>query len=125
MALESGKPPLRLLDEGNPDSWSPLDLDILAKWKSLKNAQCPGCGRPLSQHLFNQWLGREETPDDYVPYSMDCPAQQAIADGQKMWQDYNKSAIESYHKGTGVDPSAGLYWLAQGAREALPSADNN
>ena len=125
MALESGKPPLRLLDEGNPDSWSQLDLEILAQWKNLKEAKCPGCGRPLSQHLYNSRLGREETVEDYMAWSLDCPATQAVALGQDMWKTANKSAIESHNKGNGPDPAMGLYWLAQGEGEALPQPEQH
>lgn len=120
MALESGKPPLRLLDSGNPDSWTELDLEVLSQWKRMKEVKCPGCQRPLAQHLYNSTLGREETPEDYMPYSLDCPAQQAIALGQDMWKQANKSQLDSYHKGTGPDPGMGVYWLSQGHNESLP-----
>lgn len=123
MALESGRPPLRLLDEGSPDSWSYLDLDIIGKWKQLKAAKCPGCGRPLTQHLHNSILGREETTADYMPYSIDCPAQQAIAEGQDMWKTANKPAIDSHRAGKSPDPGMGVYWIAQGHNEALPQAE--
>lgn len=120
MALESGRPPLRLLDEGNPDSWNPIDLEVVAQWRHLKEVKCPGCSRPLAQHLYNSKLGREETIEDYMPYSVDCPAQQAIAEGQQMWKSENKTAIESHQKGNGPDPQLGLFWLAKGHGEKLP-----
>ena len=85
MALESGRPPLRLLDEGSPDSWSYLDLDIIGKWKQLKAAKCPGCGRPLTQHLHNSILGREETTADYMKYSIVFTALLSISEFQDMW----------------------------------------
>ena len=90
----------------------------------MKEVRCSGCGRPLSQHLYNSTLGREETPDDYMPYSIDCPAQQAIAEGQEMWKAANKSAIDAHLEGKGPDPGMGLYWIAQGYGEALPAPDN-
>lgn len=125
MALESGRPPLRLLDAGLPDSWTELDLEIVSQWKQLKEAKCPGCGRQLSQHLYNPSLGREEAPEDYIPYALDCPAQQAIAQGQEMWKQAHKSAIEQHHKGSAQDPGQGVYWLAQGHNEALPEAQQD
>lgn len=86
----------------------------------MKEVKCPGCGRPLAQHLHNSTLGREEVPDDYMPYSLDCPAQQAIAMGQDMWKQANKVSIEAHSKGNGPDPGMGVYWLAQGHNESLP-----
>lgn len=121
MALESGRPPLRLLDAGLPDSWSELDLEIMSQWKHMKEVKCPGCGRSLAQHLHNPALGREESPEDYMPYSLDCPAQQSIAMGQEMWKQANKSSLDQFHKGTSPDPGMGVYWLAQGHNEVLPS----
>ena len=123
MALETGRPPLRLLDEGHPVSWTELDLEVLSQWRRLNNTTCAGCGRPVAQHLYNSTLGREETPDDYMPYSIDCPAQQAIAQGQEMWKSANKSDIDAYHKGSGPDPGMGVYWLAQGHGEQLPQPE--
>ena len=120
MALESGRPPLRLLDEGSPDSWQEIDLEVVSQWKHMKEVKCPGCGRPLAEHLHNSTLGREETPEDYSVWSIDCPAQQAIAAGQDMWRTANKSAIEAHHRGNGPDPSMGVYWLAQREGERLP-----
>ena len=87
----------------------------------MKETKCGGCGRPLSQHLHNSTLGREETPEDYIPYSIDCPAQQAIAAGQQMWKQENKYPLERYHKGDAADPSAGVFWISQGPGESLPS----
>lgn len=122
MALVSGRSPVRLLDEDQPDTWSELDLEVVAQWKSMKEAKCPGCGRPLAQHLYNPRLGREETPEDYVPWSIDCPAQQAMAGGQHQWKTNNKSAIDAYHKGNGPDPGMGVMWLSQGHGEGLPKS---
>lgn len=123
LALESGRSPLSLLDEEHPDSWSILDLEIVSQWRHFKEVKCPGCGRPLSQHLWNRQLHREETPDDYIPYSIDCPAQQAISAGQEMWKTVNKAAIERYRKDDGPDPGMGIYWVAQGHSESLPQPD--
>jgi len=123
MALVSGRPPLRLLDEGHPDTWTELDLEVLSQWKTIKETRCPGCGRPLAQHLHNSRLGREETVEDYTPWSLDCPAMQAIAQGQDMWRTANKSVLEAHQRGNGPDPSMGLYWLAQGYGEVLPTPD--
>lgn len=124
MALESGRPPVRLLDEGSPDSWSELDLEVVSQWKYLKGAKCPGCGRPMAQHLYNSTLGREETPEDYAIWTMECPAQQAIAAGQHMWNNANKAAVDSYNKGNGPDPHAGTFWLSQREGEALPQPEH-
>lgn len=123
MALVSGRPPVRLLDEGSPDTWTELDLEVVSQWKHMKEAKCPGCGRPLSQHLYNSRLGREETVDDYLAWSLDCPAQQAIAVGQDMWQTSNKQAIEAHNRGNGPDPRMGIYWLSQGHGESLPKPE--
>ena len=125
MALESGRSPLRLLDAGLPDSWNELDLEVVSQWKRMKEARCPGCGRPLAQHLYNSTLGREETPEDYMPYSMDCPAQQALAVGQDMWKQANKTALESHRKGSAPDPGMGVYWFAQGHNETLPTPNED
>lgn len=95
----------------------------MSQWRQLKDSKCPGCGRPLVQHLFNHRLGREETVEDYTAWSMECPAQQAIALGQDMWHRENKSAVESFNKGHGPDPRMGLFWLAQGDGEALPQPE--
>lgn len=89
----------------------------------MKEVKCPGCGRPLSQHLHNSRLGREETVEDYTAWSLDCPAMQAIAQGQDMWKTANKSAIDSHAKGNGPDPSMGVYWLSQGQGERLPTPE--
>lgn len=123
MALVSGRPPVRLLDEGSPDTWDELQLEVVSQWKFLKDAKCPGCGRPLSQHLHNSRLGREETIEDYMAWSMECPAQQAIAIGQDMWNTANKSAIESHNKGNGPDPKMGTFWLSQREGEQLPQPE--
>lgn len=123
MALESGRSPVRLLDEESPDSWTELDLEVVAQWKYLKDAKCPGCGRPLSQHLHNSRLGREETVEDYTAWSMECPAQQAIASGQDQWNRANKSAIDAHAKGNGPDPRMGTFWLSQREGEALPQPE--
>jgi len=124
LALESGRPPIRLLDEGSPDSWQEIDLEILSQWKQMKNVKCTGCGRPLSQHLYNSRLGREETIEDYTAWSLDCPAMQAIAEGQASWKTANKSSIDSHNKGKGPDPGMGTYWLSQGQGESLPTPDH-
>lgn len=121
MALTTGKPPLRVTDETHPDEWDLIDLDIVSKWQIMKNSKCPGCGRPLSQHLNNPLLGREESVEDYKVWSVDCPAVQAIAVGQEMWRKANNSALKSFYDGKGSDPSAGVYWLAQGVSEILPT----
>lgn len=123
MALVSGRPPVRLLDGGSPDTWTELDLEVLSQWKFLKDAKCPGCGRPLSQHLHNSRLGREETIEDYTAWSMECPAQQAIASGQDQWNTANKSAIEAHNKGSGPDPRMGVFWLSQREGELLPQPE--
>lgn len=120
----SGTPPVRLLDGGAPDTWTELDLEVVSQWRTLKETKCPGCGRPLSQHLHNSRLGREETPEDYSVYSLDCPAQQAIAAGQDMWNTAHKAEIDSHMKGSGPDPRQGVYWLAQRAGEALPRGED-
>lgn len=123
MALVSGRSPVRLLDEGAPDTWSELDLEVVSQWKHLKEAKCPGCGRPLSQHLHNSRLGREETIEDYTAWSLECPAQQAIAAGQDMWNQANKSALDSHARGNGPDPRMGTYWLSQREGESLPQPE--
>ena len=125
MALVSGRPPVRLLDGGSPDTWNELDLEVVSQWKHLKENKCPGCGRPLAQHLYNSRLGREETPEDYMAWSIDCPAQQAIAVGHDMWRTANKSNIERFNKGDGPDPSMGVYWLAQGDGESIPTPEQH
>lgn len=123
MALASGRPPVRLLDEGSPDAWDEMQLEVVSQWKYLKEAKCPGCGRPLSQHLHNSRLGREETVEDYTAWSMECPAQQAIALGQDMWNTAHKSEIESHNKGNGPDPRMGTFWLSQRQGESLPQPE--
>ncbi|WNN96048.1 tail assembly chaperone [Microbacterium phage Schimmels22] len=123
MALVSGRPPVRLLDEGSPDTWTELDLEVVSQWKALKEAKCSGCGRPLSQHIYNSRLGREETIEDYMAWSMECPAQQAIAIGQDMWNTAHKSEIEAHNKGQGPDPRLGTFWLSQREGEALPRGE--
>lgn len=123
MALVSGRPPVRLLDAGAPDTWDELDLEVLSQWKHIKDAKCPGCGRPLAQHIYNSRLGREETVEDYMPYSLDCPAQQAIAVGQEMWNTEYKSQLEAHRKGNGPDPRMGVYWLSQRQGESLPQGE--
>lgn len=124
MALVSGRSPVRLLDEDSPDTWTELDLEVVAQWRFLKEAKCPGCGRPLSQHLHNSRLGREETVEDYTAWSIDCPAQQAIAQGQQMWNDQNKQAIDSYNHGKGPNPHMGTFWLSQREGEILPQPEH-
>lgn len=119
----SGRPPVRLLDEGSPDTWDELDLEVLSQWKYIKDARCPECGRPLAQHLHNSRLGREETIEDYMAWSMECPAKQAIAVGQSMWNDAHKSEITSHSKGNGPDPRMGTFWLSQREGESLPQPE--
>lgn len=77
------------------------------------------------QHLYNSTLGREEVPEDYMPYTIDCPAMQAVAQGQSMWKESNKTNLDSYHKGTGPDPGMGVYWISQGPNETLPEPDKS
>ncbi|WNM75062.1 tail assembly chaperone [Microbacterium phage Morrigan] len=125
MALVSGRSPVRLLDEESPDTWSEIDLEVVSQWKTMKEVRCSGCGRPLSQHLYNSRLGREETVEDYTPWSLECPAQQAIANGQSQWRQANKSAIEAHNKGNGPDPAMGVLWLSQGPGEILPQPDEH
>lgn len=120
LALTSGRPPRGLLGEDLSDVWELIDLDILAEWKAIKNNTCPGCGRPVSQHVYNTDLHREETVEDYVAWSMDCPAIQAVAVGQSMWRTANKSEMDAYNKGNGSDPTMGVYWMAQGSGESRP-----
>ena len=100
-----------------------VDLEIVSQWKHYQNTKCPGCGRPLSQHLHNEALDREETIEDYVAFSFECPSQRAISEGQDMWRRQNKSSIESYHKGNGSDPGMGVYWLSQGPGEHIPYSE--
>lgn len=123
MALVSGRPPVSLLDAGSPDTWDELDLEVMVQWKNLKEARCSGCGRPLAQHLYNSRLGREETPEDYIPWSVECPAQQAIASGQAQWNQANKASIDAHAKGNGPDPRLGTFWLSQGQGESLPEPE--
>lgn len=60
-----------------------------------------------------------------MPYSLDCPAMQAMSEGQAMWKSANKPDLERYHKEQGPDPSMGVYWLAQGPGETLPQPDSS
>jgi hypothetical protein len=123
MALVSGSPPVRLLDGGAPGTWDELDLEVLSQWQSLKDSKCPGCGRSLARHLHNSRLGREETVDDYTAWTLECPARQAIAEGQQMWNQDNKSAIDLHDKGKGPDPRDGVYWISQAEGESLPQPE--
>lgn len=125
MSLQSGKPPLRIEDDEAPDCWSVIDLELVSQWKTLQNTKCPGCGRPLSQHLHNDFLDREETTDDYVAYSFECPSQRAISAGQEMWRSHNKQAIDNFHKGNSADPGMGVYWLSQGPGESTPQPETD
>lgn len=125
MALVSGRSPVRLLDEDVPDTWSELDLEVVSQWKTMKEVRCSGCGRPLAQHLYNSRLGREETVEDYIPWSLECPAQQAIANGQAQWRQEHKSELEAHQKGNGPDPSMGVLWLSQGHGEILPQPEEH
>lgn len=124
LSLQTGKPPPRIEDDAAPDFWSVFDLEIVSQWKRLKETKCPGCGRPLSQHLHNDLLGREEETEDYLAYSFECPSQKAISAGQDMWRKANKKEIDRYQQGKGSDPSMGLYWLSQGPNEAVPLPEN-
>lgn len=119
MSLVSGRSPSSLLGDG-PDTFSIADLEVLAQYKAMRDARCPGCGRPLSQHLYNAQLGREETAEDYKAWSVDCPAMEALADGQQLWKTAHKQELKAHYKGDSPDPSMGTYWLAQGPGEALP-----
>ena len=125
MALVSGRSPVRLLDEGSPDTWSELDLEVVSQWQRLKETKCTGCGRPLSQHLYNSRLGREEVPDDYTPYSIDCPATQAVAQGQDMWKKEHQAELDAFNHGKGPDPALGVFWISQAEGELLPQPDRN
>lgn len=120
LSLSTGKPPSRILDAEAPDEWTVVDLEVVAQWKAYKENTCPGCGRPLHQHLHNPKLGREETVEDYIPHTLDCPSMQAIAQGQDMWKKVNKQSIDGFSRGNGPDPGMGVYWLSQGPGERLP-----
>lgn len=124
LALVSGRSPVRLLDEESPDTWTETDLEVLSQWKTMKEVKCPGCGRPLAQHLHNSRLGREETVEDYIPWSYDCPAQRAIAEGQNQWKQVNQASLEAHRKGNGPDPEMGVMWFTQGHGEALPQPEH-
>lgn len=54
---------------------------------------------------------------------MDCPAQQAIAVGQDMWDRAHKGQIEAHNKGNGPDPRQGTFWLSKRDGEALPQPE--
>lgn len=86
----------------------------------MQSVKCPGCGRPLSQHIHNPFLEREELPSDYEVYSYECPSEKAIGDCQEAWREQNKTAIDRFYKGEGSDPGTGLYWMSQGSGETLP-----
>jgi len=117
--MGSGRSPLSLLGD-RPDAWDELDLEVMSQWSRLSRLTCPGCGRPVRYHLYNPVLGREETADDYMAYALDCPARQAIAEGQVLWQRATATARDAYTKGNGPDPAEGVYWLAIGPGENLP-----
>lgn len=125
LALTTGRSPRSLTDGAWPDVWELIDLEVVSQWRRLSEDKCAGCGRPLRQHLFNSMLGREETPEDYTALSVDCPAQQALAQGQAMWRQETKGAHNAYMKGQGPDPSQGVFWLAQGPGELLPKGDGD
>lgn len=118
LALQTGRSPLEL--RGEATCWREQDLEVVSQWKAVKDDKCPGCGRPLATHLHNPVLGRAETADDYTAYSLDCPAMQAIAEGQDMWREAEKAAIQRHWDGKGPDPGMGLYWLAQAPHERIP-----
>lgn len=119
MSLKTGKPPLSFTDKDAPPVWSELDLMIGVLWDNLTKDKCPGCGRPLSQHLHNPFTGNPEEENDYEVYSVECPASLAIAGGQQSWRNSNKGAIKSFNKGTGKDPSQGIYWFARERHEEI------
>lgn len=54
---------------------------------------------------------------------MECPAQQAIAEGQDMWNSANKSKLEAHNAGRGPDPRMGTFWLSQREGEILPQPE--
>ncbi len=60
-----------------------------------------------------------------MAWSMECPAQQAIAIGQDMWNTANKSALDSHSRGNGPDPRMGTFWLSQGYGESLPQPEQH
>ena len=91
----------------------------------MKEVKCTGCGRPLAQHLYNSRLGREETVEDYTAWSLECPAQQAIALGVDMWNKANKAEIDAHSKGQAPDPRMGVLWLSQGYGESLPKPETH
>lgn len=82
--------------------------------------QVPWVCRPLSQHLHNDILDREETIEDYEVYSFECPSQKAIGAGQAMWRKQVKSETDRFYAGQGPDPGMGLYWLSKGPGESIP-----
>ena len=98
----------------------PLQMDLLLWWRHIQGVKCPGCGRPLSQHLRSDLLNREETYEDYTAYSYECPSQVALRVSQKAWRDANKSQIDAYNKGEGPDPHQGVFWMSRGPGETPP-----
>lgn len=60
-----------------------------------------------------------------MAWSLECPAQQAIAIGQDMWKTANKGAIDAHSKGNGPDPRMGVHWLSQGQGESLPQPEEH
>lgn len=120
LSLKTGKPPRSLQNCEIAPNWTELDLEVLSQWKRINSIICKDCGRPVAQHLHNPLLNREETVNDYIPWSLDCPASQAVAEGQSQWRRENSAAIDAYHKGLSPDPSMGLSWIAQGPGEPAP-----
>lgn len=120
MSIASGRPPGFLLGESDRAVFDRGDLEVLAQWKRATAMLCPGCGRPVWQHLNNPRLGRGEEPGDYTPWSFECPAAQALSDGQGRWRRTVKAAQKRFDEGNGPDPGAGLYWVAQGPGEPEP-----
>lgn len=92
---------------------------MLAQWKAIQDKKCPGCGRPIEQHLNNERLQRAETAEDYTAWTVDCPAQQALAEGQQMWKKENQRSLKAHYDGNGPDPSMGVFWLTQGPGESM------
>lgn len=118
MAQTTGRSPREIL-YGDLTGWSEVDLLLVAWWKHVADQACPGCGRPMRQHDHNEYLGRAEEPADYMPGTIECPAQRAMAYGQAAWEEAHKDATKKYHDGNGPDPSQGVYWLAKGPGEVL------
>lgn len=120
LALKSGRSPFSLLGESGSDFWDATDLEVVSQYERARAIKCPGCGRPLKDHIANPFTGKEETPEDYQVYSVDCPSSQAIAAGQHMWREHFAAELKSHNKGEGADPTAGVYWITVRDGEQLP-----